>query len=1514
MKNAAIPKFDGTNYKRWKDLVRLWEKVTEMDDAKKGPALILHMSGSAQDIALAANPEGLTVDALIKLLDNVYAEDNDLALKCDEFDRLVRGKDQSMKEFIHVYEQKIKELQAGKVEIPEIVLATKILRAANLPMNHYLIVRSSCSEMKLQSAKEALLRISEKCPSSKTTTSDQLDFIQVKEETLDFEHPTMMCDTDYGIHNTFYGHDLDRRDILYSGSNNRRQGSNRSNSKQCFGCGESTHWIKDCPRVNSTNRNPNRQCYGCGDNSHWIKDCPHLKDIQALIQNMKGTSYGPRKYTNTYSGNRSNSTSPRTFFTEEEKNDSDKSAHQSEEENDQSNLKIFFQSDVGNEAEDILLLGETINKAVLDSGASRTVCGKEWYDCYVDSLSQETKAGLKELPSNTVFKFGVGKLKADKVVHLPVKLCDKEILLEVHVVQTDIPLLLSLQTMKKMGMQIDFERDRVALDEGTYGLEITSSGHYTLSLTQGMEKNPDVYVSVPIQDGESEPNTNTKKKALKLHRRFAHAKSKRIIKLLENAGKKDKNLEKELEKLDQSCEFCLKHQRASPRPTVSLPLATKFNELIAMDLKQIKGKWVLHCIDYLTRFSAAHVVRSHDPEEIIEKFFTIWVSIFGTPEGILSDNGGEFQGRKWEPICDAFGIRQKTTAAEAPFSNGVCERHNMLIGEMTEKTMDDVGCSLQTALMWAVHAKNSLINIYGFSPYQLVFGYNPSIPGIPNNKLPALSSETSSKMVASQINSLRTARMAYIKAENSERIARALRGRVYDGTHKRFCAGDTVYYKRLGQKTWCGPGTVIAQIGNEVLVKSGSGRYVKVHPCKLALKQVVDKTILPNVSSRPGDIPEQNTHESSSESETEDEEEGRRPLIHEEHREEITEIVNDPERAGSENESSLVTDKERKLISAQMKASEKILKKGDKIFYKLAESEKDWNVAEIIGRGGKKSGTLSNYWNIKNLRSGSTMGINLDEVDWIKDDTKFADINILADQVSWEAYIQNCEYDSKAEHRKAKEAEIQKWKKFGVFEEVKKGEYPDQEPLSCRWVDESKLEDNKMKCKFRLVARGFQESDAPMSDSPTAQKSVMRMCIIICNMFGWKLESLDIRAAFLQSNELDRTVLLIPPKEFRKDSETVWRIKKPIYGLNDGARKWFLTMKKKLTHYGCTPLNLDPSVFVYHVDGQLSGFCVLHVDDFLIGGNNKFHDNVVNKLSNEFEISSRNHQKFTYVGWDIIQKCNSIEVDQITYQEGIKQIQLNGARSKQTDYEGSQEEKRQYQQLLGKLQWISSQSRPDIRFSVLECSLKANKPQVKDILKINKVVKKMNKNTVRIVFGVPTCSLKEDLKILAFSDAALSNLPDKTSSTRSFVIFLSAKGKVAPLSWSCRKLERVAKTIIYAEGIALGKCLDEAVNLRQAMLQMLCLTGSKSGNEIIPIIGVTDSKSLWDNIYSSSQAQDLKLRREVASIREQLEMKEVQEVKWIPTELQLADCLTKGTASPDGLIHVLTTGQFNIHL
>ena len=177
-----VPKFDGSNYKRWKLLVDLWENVTEIEEEKRGAALILNMTDSALDIALAIDPTKLKkVTDLTTIMDKVYVDDNDLSMKCDEFDRMLRKPEQSMKEFIHLYEQKVNELKAGNVTIPDIVLATKILRAANLVPNHYLIARSSCTEITFDMAKAALLRVSEKCPGTKHVGSHGLDKIKVKD-------------------------------------------------------------------------------------------------------------------------------------------------------------------------------------------------------------------------------------------------------------------------------------------------------------------------------------------------------------------------------------------------------------------------------------------------------------------------------------------------------------------------------------------------------------------------------------------------------------------------------------------------------------------------------------------------------------------------------------------------------------------------------------------------------------------------------------------------------------------------------------------------------------------------------------------------------------------------------------------------------------------------------------------------------------------------------------------------------------------------------------------------------------------------------------------------------------------------------------------------------------------------------------------------------------------------------------------------------------------------------------
>ena len=87
-------------------------------------------------------------------------------------------------------------------------------------------------------------------------------------------------------------------------------------------------------------------------------------------------SYAPRSYQNSRN-NRGRSNEKGSFYTEDEScnvlRQNDGNFHYSKEEtNNGQEKQVFFQSDVGNEVEDILLVGETVNKAVLDSGASKT--------------------------------------------------------------------------------------------------------------------------------------------------------------------------------------------------------------------------------------------------------------------------------------------------------------------------------------------------------------------------------------------------------------------------------------------------------------------------------------------------------------------------------------------------------------------------------------------------------------------------------------------------------------------------------------------------------------------------------------------------------------------------------------------------------------------------------------------------------------------------------------------------------------------------------------------------------------------------------------------------------------------------------------------------------------------------------------------------------------------------------------------------------------------------------------
>ena len=320
--------------------------------------------------------------------------------------------------------------------------------------------------------------------------------------------------------------------------------------------------------------------------------------------------------------------------------------------------------------------------------------------------------------------------------------------------------------------------------------------------------------------------------ASKLHRQFGHPTSEKLIKLVKKAGINDKQLEKEINFISQQCIYCLQYRRAPPRPVVSMPLANKFNETVSMDLKMWCNSIFLVMVDTATRFCTATVVSNKSPSTIIKGFFVSWITLFGAPMKILTDNGGEFNNDEMKALGESFNIKILSTAAESPWSNGICERLNGVLGTMVSKIVEDAKCDVHTALAWAVSARNAFDNNSGFSPNQLLFGFNPSMPNVFNNKLPALENVTSSEMVRKNLNAKEVARQAFMKCESDERIRRALRNNIRNTEINDLRNGDDVYYKRNDSQKWRGPGQVIGRDGKQILVKHG-GSFVRVHSVRL---------------------------------------------------------------------------------------------------------------------------------------------------------------------------------------------------------------------------------------------------------------------------------------------------------------------------------------------------------------------------------------------------------------------------------------------------------------------------------------------------------------------------------------------------------------------------------------------------------------------------------------------------------------------------------------------------------
>ena len=126
--------------------------------------------------------------------------------------------------------------------------------------------------------------------------------------------------------------------------------------------------------------------------------------------------------------------------------------------------------------------------------------------------------------------------------------------------------------------------------------------------------------------------------------------------------------------------------------------------------------------------------------------------------------------------------------------------------------------------------------------------------------------------------------------------------------------------------------------------------------------------------------------------------------------------------------------------------------------------------------------------------------------------------------------------------------------------------------------------------KARLVARGFEEdqlNDIP-KDSPTCSTESLRVIISVIVQRKWKINTMDIKTAFLQGSEMNREIFIKPPKEAHIKG-TLWKLNKCVYGLCDASLSWYHKVCEVMNQCGVTKSKVDPSVFYWIKNNEVCG-------------------------------------------------------------------------------------------------------------------------------------------------------------------------------------------------------------------------------------------------------------------------------------------------------------------------------------
>lgn len=553
------PTLGSEPYELFRQELLAWREVTELRREKQGVAIALTLPKNDKtkirekvfdQISIDDLKKDDGLDTLIAFLDKHLKKDDlaDSLAKFGEFEDFQRTDGMTISEYIASFDARYRKIEKLKMTLPPEILAFKLLRKANISNEETLLVLTGMNYANKSTLYEEAMDSLKKFKGDLTTTGNRSSS---SGEGFKLE-PAFLAENEEALLAAGYVRQ-------YRGGRGGKTGRGGYAGRGGYSRGS---------QGNQPNRKMNPMgpdgktltCRCCGSFRHLVAECPHSWENAS-----KGN--GQKKY-------------DKVNIAEDE------------------NVVLFTGFNKG----EIVQLGiDAHNCAVLDSACSSTVCGRNWLEKYVNTLNEKDRMKIKQTVGQRTFKFGGGeRLKSTGEYSLPAVVAGKEVLIMTDVVESDIPLLLSRKAMKTAGVKMDLETDTARIFGKDVALNLTTSGHYCIPIDRAEQISVSEVFAVNF---ESMDRKDRYKTLNKLHRQFAHPPSKKLKALLQDAGQWKEDYQELLEDIGEKCNLCKRYMKTPARPAVSLPMASQFNEKVAMDLKQWTGKWILHIIDMWSRYT-----------------------------------------------------------------------------------------------------------------------------------------------------------------------------------------------------------------------------------------------------------------------------------------------------------------------------------------------------------------------------------------------------------------------------------------------------------------------------------------------------------------------------------------------------------------------------------------------------------------------------------------------------------------------------------------------------------------------------------------------------------------------------------------------------------------------------------------------------------------------------------------------------------------------------------------------